>query len=245
MDTSANGRRRRGTPWLSLIKESRPNHDKLGAMMKYFRSSVWIIVVSLSLNTSFAFAGFNEFDAAVLIKKSFWDNISNVLPMASVDLPSGKIAIVDSTLCESRSGSATFLVAFKVIDPQPTVVTQERDCSASAVNLVNANPTPGYDGLAFVSVHQKSADLEVAVTDAAVKPAATIGTSLVQEIRSYDKVVALQNIDLGDGSFIESADIFVNFLQEGLIVLIRDFSYGAYTTIFGHTDRFRLICWQS
>jgi hypothetical protein len=192
--------------------------------MRYFPNGVAVAIAVLSLNASFASAGFDSFDAAVLVKKSFWDNVSNVLPMASIDLPDGKVTIVDSTLCDSQNGSARFLVAFKVSDPQPTLLTQPSNCNTAAADLVSGNPNTGYDGLAFVAAKQNDAGLEVTVTDMAVRPGATLGASLVHDIQSYDKVVSLQNIDIGDGSFSETADAFMNFMQDGLVVLIRDSS---------------------
>jgi hypothetical protein len=195
-----------------------------GGNMRYFQSHVWMVIAVLSLNSSFASASFDDFDAAVLIKKSFWDNISGVLPMASVEFTGGSVSIVDSILCDSGVGSAKFLVAFKASDPQPVLLTQKSSCNTTAANLVSGSTNTGYDGFAFVSAKQNDAGLEIAVTDMAVRPGASLSAPLIQEIRSYDKVVALQNINVGDGSFSENADAFVNFEQDGLIVLIRDSS---------------------
>jgi hypothetical protein len=195
---------------------------QIGAVMKYFRRIAWIIIiVGVFLRGSSASAAFDEFDAAVLIKKSFWKDIADVLPLAGVELQSGKVTLVAATLCEVRAGSARFLVAFEVADPKPASLAQGVDCNKSAADLVSVNPNAGYDGLAFVSVRQGNAGLEVAVSDVAVKPAATISTAVLQEVRSYKKTFALQNIDLGD-EYTKDAEVFVNFLQDGLIVLIRD-----------------------
>ncbi len=171
--------------------------------MRYFPSSASAFIIALFVNTSPAFAAIDDFDAAILIKKSFWANISNVISMASIDLPSGKIYIIDATLCEAGIGEATFLISFKQTDPQPMIVTQEGDCTTPVANLVSANANPGYDGLAFVAVRQQSTGLKIATTEASIKPATSISSSLLQEIRSFEKVATLQNVDVGDGSFTE------------------------------------------
>ena len=190
--------------------------------MKYFKGSAWaIIAFALFLQPSPVSAAFDAFDAAVLIKKSFWKDVANALPLAAVDLPSGKVTIVGAALCDVQNGSARFLVAFKAADPKSTSVAQG-DCSKSLTDIISANTDAHYDGLALVSVKQGNPGLEVAVTDAAVKPTGT-STSLLQEVQSYKKTFALQNIDLGE-EYTRDAEASVNFLQDGLIFLIRNSS---------------------
>ena len=166
--------------------------------------------------------GFDAFDAAVLIKKPFWANIVNVIPLASLDLPNGKIFMVDATLCEVSAGRARFLVAFKLSDPQPRVVTEDADCSKFAADIVGAKAGAGYDGVAFIAVTQKGAGLDIATSDSATRKDAGISPGLLKDIQTYEKFVEQQTVDLGDGSFSENANVVVSFLSDGLLVLIRD-----------------------
>jgi hypothetical protein len=163
--------------------------------------------------------GFDNFDAAVVLKKSVWSNlVATVLPMANVSFPSGKVSLVDGVLCEISTEKARFLVAFKVSEAHPYNVISENDCSKSVDDIVKDKTQLTYDGLAYVIANSKGERLRLSTAEVTVRNGATVSQSLLQDIQSYDAVVERQSVTVGEGSLPDHIDLTLNFVNGGLVV---------------------------
>jgi hypothetical protein len=162
---------------------------------------------------------FTAFDAAVVLKKSIWSNLAaSILPLAKVELPKGKLSLVDAVLCPSTGNTTKVLVAFKEKDPKAYIVVTEPDCDKSAADLAQSKTEQVYDGLAYMAVTSENGHLHVATKEAALRQGARLSPGLLDDVRSYALTFNGQTINLGEGSLSDRIDLSANLVDGGLVV---------------------------
>jgi hypothetical protein len=182
------------------------------------RACLHLLVLGMTGTGAWA-QDFVAFDAAVVLKKSIWSNLAaSILPLAKVELPKGKLSLVDAVLCPSIGNTTKVLVAFKEKDPKAYIVVTEPDCGRSAADLAQSKTQQVYDGLAYIAVTSENGSLRVATTEAALRQGVSLSPGLIDDIRSYALTFKGQTIDLGEGSLSDRVDLSANLVDGGLVV---------------------------
>jgi len=162
---------------------------------------------------------FTAFDAAIVLKKSIWSNlVASVIPLAKVDLPKGRISLVDAVLCSSSGNTTKVLLAFKEKNPKAHIVITEADCGKSAADLVRSKTQEVYDGLAYVVASSENGLLHLAATEAALRAGASLSQGLFDDIRLYRLVFNSQPVAVGDGVLADQINLSADFVDGGLVI---------------------------
>jgi hypothetical protein len=189
--------------------------------LKLERVGKWLLMSTVCLFTSSQSCSaevFAEFDAAVVLKKTIWADLTGLLPAIRLVLPNGTLTVVDSVLCQVGEQRIELLLALKENNPETRVILTETDCGKTATDLVKSIAGSKYDLLAYVAVSAASDGVLTKVTDAARNSDGTVSDGLFNEVRSYSLTSGQLTISLNEGAFSKEISLSIELVSGDLLV---------------------------
>jgi hypothetical protein len=161
-----------------------------------------------------------KFDAAIVVNRSVWESLADVVPPASIDLAHGTLSIVDMHACWESSFPQFILALQPGASPEYAFLNND-DCTRSASEIIAQRPAGHYTLIAVAKVSLDS-PAKVSVIGAAARPNATISDQLLDDVRNYSVSFAAKTINIGVGATSRSAEVNLDRRDSDLVILLRD-----------------------